>query len=329
MKIGPYQLENNLILAPMAGVTDRPFRQLCKDLGAGMAMSEMVSSNPLLRNTQKSLLRINHTGETGIPWVQIAGADPKMLAEAAVYNVEKGADIIDINMGCPAKKVCSKAAGSALLGDENLVTEICQRVVDAVDVPVTLKIRTGTDKDNRNAVNIAKIAEEAGISALTIHGRTRADKFQGEAEYQTIRDVRDNVSITLIANGDISTPEMAQQVLEITQADGLMIGRAAQGKPWIFREINHFLNTGEHYTSIDNNEIADIMLRHILELHEFYGQVQGVRITRKHVGWYLAAIDDSETAKRFKQYFNKINGPTEQLIAIKGWFEKQQLTNVI
>lgn len=313
----------------MAGVTDRPFRQLCKDLGAGMAVSEMVSANPLLRDTRKSLLRINHTGETGIRWVQIAGADPKMLAEAAVYNVEQGADIIDINMGCPAKKVCRKSAGSALLADEKLVAEICKQVVAAVDVPVTLKIRTGTDRENRNAVSIAKIAEAAGISALTIHGRTRADKFQGDAEYQTIKDVRANVSITLIANGDVSTPEIAQQVLEITGADGLMIGRAAQGRPWIFREINHFLKTGESNFTIEDAEIEEIILRHVHELHEFYGQVQGVRITRKHIGWYLAGIENSDTAKGFKQYFNKITGPKEQIIAIKGWFEKQELTKAI
>ena len=329
MKIGPYQFENNLILAPMAGITDRPFRQLCKDLGAGIAVSEMISANPLLRETRKSLLRINHVGETGIRWVQIAGADPRMLAEAAVYNVEQGADIIDINMGCPAKKVCRKAAGSALLADEALVAEICDKVVAAVDVPVTLKIRTGTDRDNRNAVSIAKIAEKAGISALTIHGRTRADKFQGTAEYQTIRDVRDNISITLIANGDISSPKEAQQVLDNTGADGLMIGRAAQGNPWLFREINHFLKTGESYPSITDSEIADIMQRHIHELHEFYGEIQGVRITRKHVGWYLASVKNSDSAKRFKQYFNKINGPTEQIIAIKSWFEKQHLTKAI
>lgn len=322
MKIGPYLLENNLILAPMAGVTDRPFRQLCKDLGAALAVGEMLSANPLLRNTRKSLLRSDHKGESGVQWVQIAGAEAGMLAEAAQYNVEQGANIIDINMGCPAKKVCRKAAGSALLADEALVEEICEHVINAVDVPVTLKIRTGTDRENRNAVSIAKIAERAGISALSIHGRTRSDKFQGNAEYKTIRAVRDAVNITLIANGDIDSPIKAKQVLDFTGAEGLMIGRSAQGKPWIFREIAHYLKTGELVEEISLHEVADIMLRHIAQLHEFYGFEQGVRIARKHVGWYLNSYLQG---RNYKQHFNKINDAKEQLAAIASWFENNKL----
>ena len=325
MKIGSYQLENNLILAPMAGVTDHPFRQLCKDLGAGSAVSEMVTANPRLWSTRKSQLRIDHKDESGLRWVQIAGSEAKSLADAAIYNVALGADIIDINMGCPAKKVCRKAAGSALLSDEGLVADICQQVVAAVSVPVTLKIRTGADRLHRNALNIATIAERAGISALTIHGRTRADKFQGNAEYQTTREVRERVSISLIANGDIDSPEQALDVLMQTKADGLMIGRAAQGKPWIFREIRHFLKTGEKLQPILLIETAAIMLRHIAQLHEFYGEHQGLQIARKHVGWYL---NRSPSAQMFKKYFNQIEGSKEQLLTIAAWFEKQQLTAV-
>ena len=322
MKIGPYLLENNLILAPMAGVTDRPFRQLCKDLGAALAVGEMLSANPMLRNTRKSLLRADHKGESGVQWVQIAGGDAAMLAEAAQYNVEQGANVVDINMGCPAKKVCRKAAGSALLADESLVEEICLQVIDAVDVPVTLKIRTGTDRENRNAVNIAKIAEKSGITALSIHGRTRSDKFQGNAEYKTIRAVRDAVNITLIANGDIDSPEKAKQVLDFTEVEGLMIGRPAQGKPWIFREIAHYLETGELIEDISLNEVADIMLRHIAHLHEFYGFEQGVRIARKHVGWYLNSYLQG---RNYKQHFNKINDAKDQLAEIASWFENNKL----
>ncbi len=323
IQIGPYQLKNNLILAPMAGVTDRPFRQLCKDLGAATAVSEMVSSNPLLRNTRKSLLRIDHEGETGLRWVQIAGSEPEMLAAAAIYNVEQGAEIIDINMGCPAKKVCRKSAGSALLADEGLVAEICQQVVSAVDVPVTLKIRTGVDEAHKNAVKIASIAEQSGICALTIHGRTREAKFTGNAEYRTIRAVRDSTNITLIANGDIDSPEKALDVLKQTNVDGLMIGRAAQGNPWIFQQINHFLETGSRLQAIETSEIVKIMIRHISQLHEFYGEQQGVRVARKHVGWYLKS-----SSPDFIKYFNQIQGPNGQLIAIDSWFNKQRLTEV-
>ncbi|RLA01603.1 MAG: tRNA dihydrouridine synthase DusB [Gammaproteobacteria bacterium] len=316
MKIGPYQFDNNLILAPMAGITDRPFRQLCKEFGAAMAMSEMVSAKPELRHTRKSQLRLDRQGESGLHWVQIAGSEAEVLADAARYNVNQGADIIDINMGCPVKKVYRKAAGSALLADEGLVQEICQQVVAAVNVPVTLKIRTGTDSNNKNAVNIAKIAQSSGIRALTIHGRTREEKFTGKAEYKTIRQVRDQLDITLIANGDIDSPEKALEVLNLTQADGLMIGRAAQGTPWIFREINYFLATGRKHGAISDLEIAEIMARHIGALHQFYGDVQGVKFARKHVAWYLRSYPDGKT---FSHNFNKITGPKQQLLAIESW----------
>ncbi len=307
----------------MAGVTDRPFRQLCKDLGAAVAVSEMITANPELRNTRKSLMRLNHEGETGLNWVQIAGSDPEILADAAIYNVSKGADIIDINMGCPVKKVCRKAAGSALLSDEGLVSDICQAVVEAVDVPVTLKIRTGINSSSRNALNIARIAERSGISALTIHGRTRADKFLGEAEHNTFRKVRDKISMTLIANGDIDSPEKAKQVLRHTQADALMIGRAAQGRPWIFREIDHYLKTGQKLSPILLSEMSEIILCHIRQLHEFYGELQGVKIARKHVTWYLG---NHPAIQGFKKLFYQIRCQEEQLLTIASWFEKQQLT---
>ena len=245
MQIGPYQLKNNLIVAPMAGVTDRPFRQLCKSMGAGMAVSEMVASNSLLWGSEKTRRRANHDGEVDPISVQIAGADPKMLAEAARYNVDQGAQIIDINMGCPAKKICNVMAGSALLKDEPLVRRILEAVVGAVDVPVTLKIRTGWDRGSRNALLVAKIAESAGIQALAIHGRTRACGFSGEAEYDTIAAVKSEIGIPVIANGDISTPERVREVLDYTGADAVMIGRAAQGRPWMFREISHYLETGQ------------------------------------------------------------------------------------
>jgi len=322
MKIGPFQLDNNLILAPMAGITDRPFRQLCKDLGAAVAVSEMISANPKLRNTRKSLLRFDHQGESGLRWVQIAGSEPEMMMDAARFNASEGADIIDINMGCPVKKVCRKAAGSALLSDEGLVEEICQAVSGAVDIPVTLKIRTGSDCSNRNAVNIARIAERSGISALSIHGRTRADKFLGKAEYKTIRDVRDKIGMTLIANGDIDSPEKAKEVLLHTKADGVMIGRAAQGKPWIFREIDYFLKTGQKLDPVSLSEMSEIILRHIGQLHEFYGDWQGVKIARKHVTWYL---QNHPSIQRFRNIFNQIRCPDEQLTTIASWFEEQQL----
>ncbi len=289
MNIGPYTLPNALALAPMAGVTDLPFRHLCKSLGAGYVVSEMLHSDPRLRHSRKSSLRRHHAGEVAPIAIQIAGSDPEWLAEAAAYNVSTGAQIIDINMGCPAKKVCNKAAGSALLENEPLVRDILDAVVKAVSVPVTLKIRTGPSPECRNGVRIAEIAEDCGITALAVHGRTRADKFRGTAEYDTIRAICSSITIPVLANGDITTPEDARRVLEVTGAAGLMIGRGAQGNPWIFREINHFLETGRQLAPPSSGEVHRVMRRHLNALHEFYGEVQGVRIARKHLNWYLGS----------------------------------------
>ncbi len=321
MRIGPYQLANPLILAPMAGVTDRPFRQLCKELGAGLTVSEMVAANPELRNTRKSIQRSNHQGEPGIRSVQIAGAEPAMLAQAAQYNVQNGAEIIDINMGCPAKKVCKKAAGSALLQDPQLVEDILNAVVAAVEVPVTLKIRTGWNHDNRNGVQIAQIAEQAGIQALAVHGRTRADKYLGNAEYDTIAAIKQSVSIPVVANGDITSPEKAKFVLDYTGVDGLMIGRGAQGNPWIFREVWHYLQTGEKLAAPSWQEVRQVLLGHIAALHEFYGTVMGPRIARKHVSWYLQEQAD---ANEFRRTFNAIDDGAEQLGVLDRYFEQKQ-----
>ncbi len=317
MRIGSYHLKNNLIVAPMAGVTDRPFRQLCKKMGAGMAVSEMVASNSLLRGSEKTRRRANHEGEVEPISVQIAGADPQMLADAAQYNVDQGAQIIDINMGCPAKKVCNVMAGSALLKDEGLVGEILNAVVRAVPVPVTLKIRTGWDRANRNAVSIAHIAEDAGIRALTIHGRTRACGFSGEAEYDTIAAVKSRVDIPVIANGDISTPERVQEVLEYTKADGVMIGRAAQGRPWMFREIEHFLATGERLPSPEVGEIQRVLVAHLHDLYEFYGEYTGVRVARKHISWYTKGLAGSAA---FRHAMNRLESSEEQLAAVDLFF---------
>ncbi len=306
----------------MAGVTDRPFRQLCKRLGAGMTVSEMVAANPKLRHTRKSRLRLKHGGELGVISVQIAGAEPEMMAEAAQYNVEHGAQIIDINMGCPAKKVCQKAAGSALMQDPQLVEQILHAVVAAVEVPVTLKIRTGWDTEHKNGLAIAKIAEQAGITALAVHGRTRSCKYVGQAEYDTIAEIVQGVSIPVLANGDITSPEKARFVLDYTGAAGIMIGRAAQGKPWIFREIEHFLRTGQRLAEPDLDEVADIMLSHIAQLHSFYGEGQGTRIARKHVSWYLKEQVDS---KAFRDQFVRIEQAQEQLQAAQQFFQQQKL----
>lgn len=310
MQIGAYKLKNKLIVAPMAGVTDRPFRQLCKKMGAGMAVSEMVSSNSLLWGSKKTQRRANHDGEVSPISVQIAGADPKMLATAAQYNVEQGAQIIDINMGCPAKKICNVMAGSALLKNERLVGKILYSVVRAVDIPVTLKIRTGWDQHNKNALAVAKIAENEGIQALAIHGRTRACAYRGNAEYHTIAAVKAAANIPVIANGDISTPEKARQVLEFTQADAIMIGRAAQGRPWIFREIDHYLNTGQHLPPPEVHEIHKILIDHLNDLYHFYGEYSGVRIARKHIAWYTKGLVGSA---RFRQKMNQLQTSTEQL----------------
>ena len=290
MKIGAYQLANNLILAPMAGVTDRPFRSLCLGMGAGMAVSEMVTSNRQLWHTRKTRLRLNHCGEHEPRSVQIAGTDPLQMAEAAKFNVDRGAQIIDINMGCPAKKVCNVMAGSALMKDESLVGSILDAVVNAVDVPVTLKIRTGWDPENRNAVSIARIAESAGIQAVAVHGRTRTCAFKGEAEYETISAVKDSVNIPVIANGDIDTPFKAAEVFKLTGADGIMIGRAAQGNPWIFREISFFLATGRPLAPPTLEEQRNVLINHLENLYDFYGEYSGVRIARKHIGLSLIHI---------------------------------------
>lgn len=317
MQIDQYKLENNLILAPMAGVTDRPFRQLCRQLGAGMAVSEMVSSNSLVRGSAKTLRRANHEGESFPRSVQIAGADPLMMAEAARINEAMGAEIIDINMGCPAKKVCNTLAGSALLRNESLVAEILEAVVQAVKIPVTLKIRTGWDTHQKNGVIIAQIAENSGIKALSVHGRTRTCFFKGDAEYETIKAIKEAVSIPVIANGDIETPQKAKEVLEFTKADGIMIGRAAQGRPWLFREIAHYIATGEELAEPSNLEIKTILLSHIENLYEFYGEPLGARIARKHVSWYSKG---QAQAARFRDHFNRLETADEQREAIEIFF---------
>ncbi len=319
MRIGPYQLNNKLILAPMAGVTDLPFRQLCKQLGAGMAVSEMVSSNSLLWGSEKTRRRARHAGEIEPKSVQIMGTEPQMMAEAARYNVEQGAQIIDINMGCPAKKVCNVLAGSALLRDEALVGQILEAVVQAVDIPVTLKIRTGWDHENRNAVQIGRIAETAGIQALAIHGRTRADQYKGEAEYDTIAEVKHRIGIPVIANGDITSPEKARFVLEYTGADAVMIGRAAQGRPWIFREINHYLQTGKKLPEPEITEVRDILTGHLQNLYTFYGEYTGVRVARKHISWYSKGQIHGAA---FRQAVNRVDSVAAQLDMTHAFFEK-------
>jgi tRNA-dihydrouridine synthase B len=320
MRIGPYQLKNNLIVAPMAGVTDRPFRMLCKRMGAGMAVSEMVASNSLLYGSEKTMRRANHEGETDPISVQIVGADARMLAQAAKHNVDRGAQIIDINMGCPAKKICNVMAGSALLQNEPLVAELLEAVVGAVNVPVTLKIRTGWNKQNRNAVRIAKIAEASGVKALAIHGRTRACAYTGEAEYETIAAVKASVSIPIIANGDINTPEKAKAVLAQTGADAIMIGRAAQGRPWLFREISHYLETGERMPAPEVGEIHRVLKAHVHELYEFYGEHTGMRMARKHIAWYTKGLAGSA---HFRHRMNQLDNPAEQVAAVDEFFSEQ------
>ncbi len=319
LMIGPYSLPNRLFLAPMAGVTDRPFRQLCRRLGAGMAVSEMITANKALWASKKSLLRANHEGEPEPRSVQIAGADPQMMAEAARHNVDEGAHIIDINMGCPAKKVCNVMAGSALLQNEKLVADIVTSVVNAVDVPVTLKIRTGWDRDNRNGVRIARIAEEAGIQALAVHGRTRADAYKGDAEYDTIAEIKSRIAIPVIANGDITSPEKAAWVLKKTAADGLMIGRGAQGNPWIFRQILHFLDHGELLADPEVTEIKQVLIEHLQNLYDFYGDYTGVRMARKHIAWYSKGLRNGNA---FRQAMNQFEQPQQQLRFTREFFEQ-------
>ncbi|HVW67423.1 MAG TPA: tRNA dihydrouridine synthase DusB [Steroidobacteraceae bacterium] len=297
--IGPYVLPSRVVLAPMAGVTDRPFRLLCRKLGAGLAASEMLTSDTRLWNTSKSRLRMSHEGEPEPRVVQLAGADPEALAEAARLNVDRGAQIIDINMGCPAKKVCGRSCGSALLRDEPLVARLLEAVVRAVSAPVTLKIRTGWDREHRNGVGIARLAESCGIQALAVHGRTRADFYEGEAEYETIRAIKSAVTIPIFANGDINAPQKAREVLDFTGADGVMIGRASHGAPWIFRSVNTFLSNGKIDAALARTEVRDIILGHLDSLYVFYGEETGVRIARKHLGWYCEqCIPDPAQVRR-------------------------------
>ena len=313
-----FPLRNNLFVAPMAGVTDRPFRQLCKKLGAGLAVSEMVTSNSLLYGSKKTLRRANHSGEVAPISVQIAGADPKMMAEAARHNVDHGAQIIDINMGCPAKKVCNVMAGSALMQDEQLVGKILDAVVGAVpSTPVTLKFRTGWNLANRNAPTIARIAESAGVRAVAIHGRTRCQQYTGEAEYETIALVKTLIRIPVIANGDIATPEKARRVLDMTGADGIMIGRAAQGRPWLFREIEHYLKTGEHLPPAEVREIHSILLKHLEDLYAFYGPETGFKVARKHISWYTRGLAGSAA---FRKEMNVLPGIDQQMQAVNDFF---------
>jgi tRNA-dihydrouridine synthase B len=318
MRIGPYDIEPNLVLAPMAGVTDKPFRMMCKRLGAGLCVSEMTTSDPRFWKTSKSLHRMDHEGEPAPVSVQIAGTVPAVMAEAARYNVDHGALIIDINMGCPAKKVCNVWAGSALMRDESLVAQILGAVVRAVDVPVTLKMRTGWSHDSRNALSIARIAEDCGIAALAVHGRTREQQYSGVAEFDTIAEVKAALRIPVLANGDVDAPEKAAQVLRYTGCDGLLVGRAAQGRPWIFREIAHYLATGETLPPPTLAEIRDILLGHLEHLHAFYGEDSGVSIARKHLGWY--AKDRPENSA-FRAVVNRAETAEAQLRLTRDYFD--------
>ena len=318
MQIGPHRIEPKVILAPMAGVTDKPFRLLCKRLGAGLAVSEMTTSDPRFWITAKSLHRMDHVGEPDPVSVQIAGTVPAIMADAARYNVDHGAQLIDINMGCPAKKVCNAWAGSALMREPQLVARIVEAVVNAVDVPVTLKIRTGWDADHRNAPEIARIAEDAGIQALAIHGRTRDQQYGGVAEYETIAAIKAMLRIPVIANGDIDSPGKARAVLDATGCDAVMIGRAAQGRPWIFGQVAHFLATGERVPDPSLREVRDILLGHLQHLHAFYGELSGVRIARKHLGWY--AKDRPENAA-FRAVVNRAQSADEQLRLTRDYFD--------
>ena len=321
MRIGPYEITPNVVLAPMAGVTDKPFRMLCKQHGAGLCVSEMTISDPKFWKTSKSMRRMDHDGEPAPISVQIAGTDPQVMADAARYNVDHGAQIIDINMGCPAKKVCNVWAGSALMRDEVLVGKIVTAMVKAVNVPVTLKIRTGWDHQNKNALAIARIAEDAGIAALAVHGRTRVDLYNGDAEYDTIAAVKATVKIPVLANGDIRTPEQAKFVLEKTGADAVMIGRGAQGRPWVFREISHFLATGKYLPEPSLETVRDILLGHLAHLHIFYGEEMGVRIARKHLGWY--AKDRPENSA-FKAIVNRAETAASQIQLTRDYFDHLQ-----
>lgn len=319
MYIGPYQLSNNLIVAPMAGVTDRPFRTLCKYFGAGHAVSEMMTADKTLRMSKKSLYRANFDGELAPISAQIAGSDPEQLAEAAQYQVANGAQIVDINMGCPAKKVCNKLAGSALLQDEDLVARILDAVVAAVDVPVTLKTRLGFLNGEENILRVAKRAEDSGIAALALHGRTREDMYLNTARYELIREAKKNINIPLIANGDIDSPEKAKYVLDYTGADAVMIGRAAQGRPWIFREIAHYLETGEHLAAPEIVEVKQVLMGHLAELYQFYGEYSGCRIARKHIAWYTKGLRSSN---EFRQNMYKVENTADQAKVVESYFDQ-------
>lgn len=322
MHIGSWHFTNPAFVAPMAGVTDRPYRRLCKALGADYAVTEMAASNPKLWDSVKTSRRLDHTGEPAPIAVQITGSDPEMMAEAALFNIDKGAHIIDINMGCPVKKVCNVLSGSALLKDEDLVARIVEAVVKAClphGIPVTLKTRTGWDHSNKNALRVAKRAEDAGIAAFTLHGRTRCDLYKGSAEYDTIRDVKASLRIPVIANGDIDSPEKAKFVLDYTGADAIMIGRAAQGRPWIFREINHFLHTGTLLDPPTYGEMKTVLLEHLQDHYDFYGEFIGVRSARKHIGWYLT---DTPDAEQWLRSINQIECTSQQLAAVATWFDQ-------
>ena len=325
MRVGRFEFDRPVVLAPMAGVTDRPFRVLCKHLGADLAVSEMVTSNKALFASRKSQTRMNHEGEVSPKIIQIAGGDVAMMVEAAQMNVSLGADIIDINMGCPAKKVCNKLAGSALLSDEALVSEILAAVVASVDVPVTLKIRTGPSPDNKNGVAIATIAQECGVAMLSVHGRTRSDKFLGNAEYETITRIVNAVDIPVLANGDINTPQQAEKVLQLTGADGVMIGRAAQGNPWIFGQIKHYLDTGEELAPPTACEKADVLKWHLQNLYELYGEHSGVRIARKHIAWYCKG---KKHAAEFRSNVYKLESPDEQLDQVDAFFRDSDVQSI-
>ena len=319
MHIGPYSIENPLALAPMVGVTDRFFRQLCRSLGAGYAVSEMLAANPALRDTRNSRMRGDFEGEVSPVAVQIAGSDPQWMADAARYNADRGAQVIDINMGCPAKKVCNKLAGSALLSHPRQVRLILEAVVSAVELPVTLKIRTGPNPSERNGLEIARLAQACGIKALAVHGRTRSDRFRGEAEYDTIRSICEAIDLPVFANGDIESPQKAAEVLEITGADGLMIGRAAQGNPWIFREIRHYLDTGELLPPPSPMEVLDVMERHLDQLHLSYGEHSGVRVARRHISWYLNGRPGSAPVRK---RLMKTESAAEQFRLLRSYFRQ-------
>jgi tRNA-dihydrouridine synthase B len=326
LRIGPYQLASPFLLAPMAGITDAPFRKICRRFGAGLATSEMTTADLSLWHTDKSRRRLDMDMDAEPRIIQIAGSDPEQLAEAAIHCVARGAQIIDINMGCPAKKVCNKLAGSALLQDPGLVRRILESVFSAVDVPVTLKIRTGWSPDLRNGVEVARIAQDVGVAAIAVHGRTRACRFKGVAEYETIAQIKNAVSIPVIANGDIDTPEKSLEVLRLSCADGLMIGRAAQGRPWIFRQLNFFHETGSHAPPLDINEVRDTMLDHLDELYRFYGDGTGVRVARKHLTWYCAGLNNSN---EFRSQVVRVDKASEQIRLTREFFCQQARDNSI